>query len=178
MRKAIVLALAAGTLALLPTFASSSSAPKEERNSIVITFKDGHQQTIPLSDIAHIEFKTAPASSAAAAAPAVPHAPLPSGSGAFVGKWRVGEGMGIGPLDGIFYITLHADGKAERSLGGAHGTWIVADGEARITWEDGWRDAIRKNGKSFEKAAFEPGHTFTDKPSNVTKATREETEPI
>jgi len=148
MRKAIVLALVVGALALLPKFASPSSAPKEERNSIVITFKDGHQQTIPLSDIAHIEFKTAPATSAASAKPSVPPAaPLPSGSGAFVGKWKVGEGMGPGPFDSTFYITLHGDGRAERTLGNGHGTWTFADGEARITWEDGWRDAIRKNGK-------------------------------
>ena len=86
--------------------------------------------------------------------------------------------MGIGPFDSVFYITLHPDGKADRTLGDGHGTWTVVDGEARITWEDGWRDAIRRAGNSFEKVAFEPGHNFTDKPSNVTRAAREEAEPI
>jgi len=178
MRRAIPLVLVVTLLALLPAMASSNSASKEERNSIVITYKDGHQLTIPLSDIAHIEFKSAPATSPAAATPPPPPAVVPGGGVAFVGKWKVGEGMGIGPFDSVFYITLHPDGKADRTLGSAHGTWTVVDGEARITWEDGWRDAIRRNGKLFEKAAFEPGHTFTDKPSNIAKAERAETEPI
>ena len=41
---------------------------------------------------------------------------------------------------------------------------------ARITWDDGWHDAIRKRGSGHEKAAFEPGKTFDDSPSNVTVA--------
>ena len=25
-----------------------------------------------------------------------------------------------------------------------HGKWVYVDGEARVTWDDGWQDVIRK----------------------------------
>jgi hypothetical protein len=53
----------------------------------------------------------------------------------------------------------------------------MVDGEARITWDDGWRDAIRKAGDGYDKAAFEPGKTFSDSPSNVASA-KKNAEPI
>lgn len=176
MRSSIRLFLSVGLLALVPTIASSSTAPQEERSSIVITFKDGHQQTIPLTDVARIEFKTGPAASAAAATPP-PETGSSSGRNAFVGKWKVGEGSR--PLiDSSFFITLRRDGQAEKTIGSAHGTWTVVNGEARISWDDGWHDVIRKAGRTFEKAAFEPGHTFSDAPTNVTRAEKTEAEPI
>jgi len=153
----------------LPTFA-------EEHNALVITFKDGRQQTIPLSDVAHIDFKTVAPSVKPVAGPAVPNIAPPKGGGSFLGKWKVGTTGGM--VDSSFDITLHRDGTAEKSLGSSHGTWSVVDGEARISWDDGWHDAIRKAGKKFEKAAFEPGHTFTDSPSNVAHAEKTESEPI
>ncbi|MGH9528862.1 MAG: hypothetical protein ACRD2S_02980, partial [Terriglobales bacterium] len=91
--------------------------------------------------------------------------------GHFIGKWRVGDGGG-----GTFLITLKRNGEANKSIGGTHGTWTAVDGEARITWDDGWHDVIRKAGNGYEKAAFEPGRTFSDSPSNVADA--QNTEPI
>jgi len=44
------------------------------------------------------------------------------------------------------------------------------DNEARISWDDGWHDAIRKVGSRYEKVAFSPGKSFTSDPDNVTKA--------
>lgn len=42
------------------------------------------------------------------------------------------------------------------------------DGEAHISWDDGWHDVIRKvGGGKHEKLAFEPGKSFSDEPSNV-----------
>jgi len=52
------------------------------------------------------------------------------------------------------------------------------DGEARVSWDDGWHDAIRKKGTKFEKFAFEPGKTFSDPPANVTEAQNTNREPI
>jgi hypothetical protein len=137
----------------------SIPAPKDDADSIVIVFKDGHQKTFNLSDIARIEF-TAPAREVA----------IP-GRGHFQGKWKVGDGAG-----GTFLITLNPDGEATKSIGSGHGTWTVVNGEARISWDDGWHDAIRRVGKKYQKAAFAPGKTFSDKPSNVAEA--EPTEPI
>ena len=66
--------------------------------------------------------------------------------------------------------TLDPDGGARKSIGATHGTWTLVDNEARITWDDGWHDAIRKVGTRHEKVAFQPGKSFDDPPSNVTAA--------
>jgi hypothetical protein len=153
----IIAALAA---AFIGTSLTANAASGEDRNSIVITFKDGHQQSFPVADVARIEFTSA--------------APIAAGSlpARFVGKWKVGDGSG-----GSFLITLQRNGEANKTIGGPHGTWAVVDGEARITWDDGWRDAIRKAGDGYDKAAFEPGKTFSDSPSNVATA-KKNMEPI
>ena len=90
----------------------------------------------------------------------------------FVGEWKVGVGMG----SETFTITLDKDGKATKSHGSPNGHWVVFDDEARITWNDGWRDVIRKAGNHWEKAAFAPGKSFSDTPDNIAGATR--TEPM
>jgi hypothetical protein len=92
----------------------------------------------------------------------------------FVGKWKVGQGPGAGD----FYITLEANGEAHKTVGSDHGTWTVVDGEARISWDDGWHDAIRKVGTKHEKVAFEPGRSFSDDPTNVTDAVNTTAQPI
>jgi hypothetical protein len=138
----------------------ANAASQDDRNSIVIIFKDGHQQSFAVADVARIEFSS-PASIAAGALPA-----------RLVGKWKVGDGAG-----GSFVITLQRNGEANKTTGAPHGTWAMVNGEARITWDDGWRDVIRKAGDGYEKAAFEPGKTFSDSPSNVASA-KKNAEPI
>lgn len=142
-------------------YGAGSNPASATQNSIVITFKDGHQQSFSLADIERIEFKT-PAASVSAL-----------GRNHFVGKWRVGEGNGED-----FYITLEPSGEAKKSIGAVHGTWEVVNGEAEISWDDGWHDAIRKVGTKHEKFAFEPGKSFSDSPSNVTNATNTQPNPI
>jgi hypothetical protein len=142
-------------------YGASSNPSSAAQNSIVITFKDGHQQSFSLADIERIEFKT-PAASVSAL-----------GRNHFVGKWRVGQGNGED-----FYITLEASGQAKKSIGAVHGTWEVVNGEAEVSWDDGWHDAIRKVGTKHEKFAFEPGKSFSDTPSNVTDATNTQPNPI
>jgi hypothetical protein len=149
-----------GPLALAAR-AQAAAPPPESQNSITIVFKDGRQRSFPLADIARIDFSS-PATTAST-----------SGRNRFLGKWRVGDGAG-----GHFYITLTADGQAKKTIGAGHGTWTVINGEARISWDDGWHDAIRKAGDGFEKAAFEPGKSFTEDPSNVTDAKNAEAKPI
>jgi hypothetical protein len=143
--------------------AQTAAKPAESQNSITIVFKDGRQRSFLLADIARIDFNS-PATAASASA---------SGRNRFLGKWRVGDGAGS-----HFYITLTADGEAKKTLGAAHGTWTMVNGEARISWDDGWHDVIRKAGDGYEKAAFEPGKSFTDDPSNVTDAKNAEPKPI
>ena len=127
----------------------------------VVVFKDGHQEKVPAADIARIEFE-----------PSAVGAMMP-GRNHFVGKWEVGEGNG-----GKFFITLEADGDAKKSLGATHGTWTLVDGAARIIWDDGWHDVIRKVGSKHEKVAYEPGKSFDDTPSNVTDARNTQPRPI
>ena len=161
MRKVVVILCVVGALAITVFAASSKSKPasRGDDHTMVIVFKDGHQQSIPMADVARIEF-AGPSTTATGTWP-----------GHFVGKWKVGDGGG-----GTFLITLLRNGEAKKTLGAAHGTWTVVDGEARITWDDGWHDAIRRAGDGYEKAAFEPGKTFSDEPSNVAEA--KSTEPI
>lgn len=90
----------------------------------------------------------------------------------FVGRWEVG----LGAAGQTFFITLDKDGHASKSHGAPHGKWTVYGDEARITWDDGWHDVIRKAGNHYEKAAYAPGKSFTDSPDNITSATR--TEPL
>jgi hypothetical protein len=128
----------------------------------VIVFRDGHQEKVVAADIARIEFES---SGLGAMAPGRSH---------FIGKWEVGQGAN----GNTFFITLDGDGSARKTLGAAHGTWTMVDGEARITWDDGWHDVIRKVGTTHEKLAYEPGKSFDDQPSNVTAARNTQPKPI
>lgn len=131
------------------------------KTPVTIVFKDGHQQSVPAVDISRIEFDSLSAGASAAS------------RARFVGKWELGEGNG-----GNFYATLDADGEAHKSTGSSHGTWTVVGGEARISWDDGWHDAIRKVDGKYEKFAYEPGKSFDDAPSNVTAARNTQAKPI
>jgi hypothetical protein len=143
------------------SFAMAEIASIDFKAPGVVVYKDGHKEKIPAADIGRIEFDS---SALGAMMPGRAH---------FVGKWEVGEGNG-----GRFFITLEADGKARKSIGLPHGTWTLVDGEARISWDDGWHDAIRKVGSKHEKFAFEPGKSFEDTPSNVTAARNTQPKPI
>ena len=158
----------------------------DDRGSIVIVFKDGHRQSFATAEIVRIDFK-APAMvvyknghqekiSAADIARIEFEASdtaMTPGRSHFVGKWEVGEGNGHN-----FFITLEENGEAKKSIGAAHGTWTLVDGEARISWDDGWHDIIRKVGTTHEKFAFEPDKSFSDSPSNVTAARNTQANPI
>jgi hypothetical protein len=153
MRTVLICALFSG-ISLLAVAQNSAVTPPNGAKSLVITFKDGHQQTFSAADVARVEF-----SAAASTAP-------DEYPGRFRGKWKVGTGAG----GDTFYITLDNRGNATKSIGASHGKWTVVGEEARITWDDGWHDAIRKVGKKYEKFAYEPGKSFSDSPSNVTEA--------
>ncbi len=173
-------------VALCGAVATAEAVPLDERGSMVIIFKDGHSQNVDVADVARIDLH-APAmivfkdehrkSIAGADVSRIEFESLSSaaapGKNHFVGKWKVGEGDG-----GSFYITLERDGTAKKSIGPPHGTWTVVEGEARIKWDDGWHDAIRKVGARHEKRAYEPGKSFDDPPSNVTSATNTEPKEI
>lgn len=155
MRNFLKIVIALGTV----TF--SLWAADNNRGSVVITFKDGHQQSFPLSDVARIQLKTPTKTTSLA----LPPEPFSASAGHFLGKWRVGDGQGNN-----FTITLDHNGRASKSIGSGHGSWVVENGEAHISWDDGWHDAIRKVANGYEKVAYGPGKTFSDKPDNVTDA--------
>ena len=168
MRKIPVVALSVLALASLPAAFAAPPAPKDAASTIVIVFKDGHRQTYSLADIARVEFGGARAS--------ITLPPADSAArGQFVGKWVVGVGSGN---DDTFMITLKEDGNALRSLHSIQGTWQYVNGEARISWDDGAKDAIRKVGSQFQKYAYTSGQSFTDKPDNVTSAQNTTPKPI
>jgi len=152
-------------MSVLPALgAPKTKTASSSENALVIVFKDGHQQTIPMADVARIEFST-PVSIGSS----------PVGINRFLGKWTVGEGGG---MNRNFTINLERNGEAEKSLGSTHGTWIVVDGEAHISWDDGWKDVIRKVGEKYEKVAHAPGTSFSGTSDNIADARREDAGPI
>jgi hypothetical protein len=154
-------------LAVASGFGQSSKG-KDDGN-IVIVFKDGHRQSFHLADIARVEFPGA--SSAATDARGTPPGAPPRGH--FFGKWEVGDGAG-----NDFFITLKESGEAFRSLRSMHGKWAYINGEARITWDDGAQDVIRRVDGRDKKAAYGAGKSFTDEPDNVTDARNTSPRPI
>lgn len=170
MRKLVGVAVLAVMLCLaLPAgFAKTPSAARGGAGTIVIVFKDGHRETFNLSEVARVEFPSAETS--ADSGPV--NSQWPS-RGRFVGKWEVGDGN-----NNLFYIALEENGDARRSLGDVHGKWVYTEGEARVTWDDGAQDAIRKVGSRFQKFAYSSGKSFTDTPDNVTGAHNTTPRPI
>jgi len=156
-------------LAVPGGFAKTPPAPKCGSGTIVIVFKDNHRQSFNLCDIERVEF---PVTASAAGETASSNSQLPS-RGRYLGKWEVGDGNGFS-----FYITLEENGDAWRSLHHEHGKWAYVDGEAHITWDDGWKDAIRKVGSNYQKSAYGAGKSFTDPPDNVTGANNTAPHPI
>ena len=125
------------------SFAMTELSRIEFKTPAVAVFKDGHHEKIAAADIARIEFENSSGN------------PMTHGRAHFIGKWEVGDGGGHN-----FFITLEENGDARKSIGASHGTWTVVDGEARISWDDGWHDAIRPVGTKHEKVAYEPGRPW------------------
>jgi hypothetical protein len=157
-RKSVVLTFTDGHR---QSFALAEISGIEFKDAAIVMFKDGHQKGFSLGEVARIEFSPSVGSDSQ------------FGRNHFLGKWEVGDGAGS-----KFFITLESDGHAKKSIGSRHGTWSVVDGEARISWDDGWRDVIRKAGTKHEKVAFAPGKSFSDDPDNVTNARNTSPEPI
>jgi hypothetical protein len=159
---------------------------QESSQTLSIVYRDGHQksfampsgsridfnagnmtvshgnsaETIRVSDVARIDFGSSRS--------------IGFGVNHFVGKWEFGTGVG----SQTFFVTLDRNGQAHKTIGSPHGTWTVANGEARIKWDDGWTDVIRKVGNKHQKFAYEKGRSLDDQPSNVTEAKTLNSEPI
>jgi hypothetical protein len=144
------------------TFSVASGSRIEFGEKDMVISQGGKKESIPVSDIVRMDFKTDGNKSPA------------FGVNHFVGKWEFGTGAG----SNSFFVTLDRDGHAHKSIGASHGTWVVVDSEARISWDDGWKDVIRKVGSKHEKFAYEPGKSLSDDPSNVTYAKSLNSEPI
>ncbi len=172
MRKTLIGALLV-TLMLVVQDPRAKADPvsTDQSGAVVIVFKDGHRQSIPASTIAAMEFKSAAGVVTPIAVPAL----VAPGKGVFAGKWLVGQGNDTSDM---FYITLDEDGVARKSIGEAHGTWVYVNGEAQVSWDDGWHDAIRRVGDKYEKFAYGPGKSFTGEPDNVTEARNTSPKPI
>ena len=174
---ALAVFLTAGTL-----IAQNSAA---DGKSLIVVLNDGHRQTFPLADVSRIDFKNGTtivlkdghqrsfSADEIARIEWQPSSDAKFGRNHFLGKWEVGDGAGS-----KFFITLESDGHAKKTIGATHGTWTVVDGEARISWEDGWHDVIRRAGSKHEKVAFAPGKNFDDNPDNITNARNTNPEPI
>lgn len=168
----------ARTLAVLILAAAFICPASASDRSVTVVFKDGHQKTFSIPDVSRIEFRngsmvvTRNGKSESFSLANVVRMDFgenlaPLGRNHFIGKWEFGEGS---DTSATFYVTLDPDGQAHKSIGSPHGTWVVVNGEARISWDDGWHDVIRKVGTDHEKFAYEPGRSIDDSPSNVAVA--------
>jgi hypothetical protein len=90
----------------------------------------------------------------------------------FVGIWKVKDGR-----EKTFFITLTADGKAQSfwespqdRRRNAFGTWKQNGDAAQITWGNGWRETIRKDGSGYSKQAYSREQTDADQPINTSTA--------
>ena len=187
MRRLQVFVAASVLLLAFSSTAIPTTQAAEDHGFLVIVYKDGHRQTLTTAQVERISLK-APAtivykdghrerisaeidriefaaSAFASTTPSRSH---------YIGKWDVREEAN-GPR---FFITLESNGDATKTHGLPHGTWTLVDGEARISWDDGWHDVISKVGSRHEKRAYEPGKSFDDPPSNVTEARNTERKPI
>jgi len=163
---------------------AQTSGSKGGSNALTVVFKDGHQKTY--AEVSRIDFKspdvmvlTHDGREERLSLAEVSRIDFSQGAGFqlgrnhFVGKWKVGDGAGQD-----FFITLDRNGQARKSLGASHGTWEVVEGEARISWDDGWHDVIRPVGTKHEKVAYEPGKSYDGEPNNITDASRVDSQPI
>lgn len=167
MSKPFAVAVFSFATLFVPLLTHAAAKDKVSGDAIVITFTDGHQQTFSLADVARIEFKTAAPVSTKAASVDVPDRHH------FIGKWNVGDGQG-----GTFEFRLDDSGEAHNNVnGGGHGTWTYENGEARVSWDNGWHDVIRRVGTKYRKFAFSPGKRFDETPSNEGDA-KKNAEPI
>jgi hypothetical protein len=169
-RFAVVLATCAVALAGVLTATAQNHGSKSGSGQIVIVFKDGRHQAFNLADVARLEFSGTGGIAIGDVPPTPPGAPP---RGHFLGKWEVGDGNG-----GTFYITLKENGEAQRSLHSVHGKWAYVNGEARITWDDGAQDAIRRIDGKDRKFAYREGKSFTDQPDNEAEARNTSPRPV
>lgn len=168
MRKIVVILLA-GVLVGSPIYGLAQVKSRAiGSGQLVVVFKDGHRQSFNMTDISRIEFP--------GAGTAMDAGPIPPGApprGHFLGNWEVGDGSG-----GTFTIRLNDDGSAWRSLHRVHGHWAYVNGEARVTWDDGAQDCIRRVGGEDKKFAYRAGKLFTDEPDNVAAAKNKNRGPV
>ena len=154
-------------LATISMAGVARASAQDNADSIVITFKDGHQSTFALSDIRQIEFKSSPGAKSSS------QTDLP-GRHHFVGKWSVGDSQGH-----TYIFTLRDNGEATNNVeSGGHGTWAYANGEVHVSWDNGWHDVIRKVGSKYRKFAYEPGKPLDGPASNEGDAQKTNPEPI
>jgi hypothetical protein len=90
----------------------------------------------------------------------------------FIGSWRmVNENTGTT----TFTMTLDEAGQARKShVPEATGKWEVIGEEARITWNDGWRDILRPDTVGMRKFAYPPGSKWPGTPDNTERAIKED----
>lgn len=100
----------------------------------------------------------------------------------YIGYWMVEQSPGmffglIGDSTDRFYLFLDRNGRASVALRSwddgntVRGRWEFVDGEARITWPSGRKDALVKDPKGgFRLRSFGRKDTFADKPNERREA--------
>lgn len=84
------------------------------------------------------------------------------------------KGFFVGQFDcGDVVITLNADFTARKNKRNPQGKWEFRNGEARIVWDDGVRNVLRRVGEGrFQKLAWKPNVSMDSPPFNTTAAVK------
>lgn len=85
---------------------------------------------------------------------------------AFIGVWDCGDVV----------ITLDADYSARKNRHNPLGSWRFVNGEARIDWDDGVRNVLRRDGQGFRKLTWPAGAGTNSPPTSRYPATKRTTE--
>ena len=88
----------------------------------------------------------------------------------FAGRWQITDDNGVTAS----FFSLTGDLRASKSHApDVTAQWDIVGDEVRITWSDGWRDIVRRQGSGYVKVAFKPGTSWDDSPANTQHAIRE-----
>jgi hypothetical protein len=124
MHRLIKVSAVSGML-LLACVAFAKPALDDQRDNVVIVYKDGHRQSLAMAEIARIDLKPSAQITYKDGHKEKPTADIDHlefgateigtlpGRAHFIGKWEVGEGSG----NAKFFITLESDGQAKKTHG-------------------------------------------------------------
>ncbi len=88
----------------------------------------------------------------------------------FIGRWRLidGKGTTVGRFDMLASFEARKDHAPDVAA-----TWVIVGNKAHTTWDDGWKDILRKESSKVFKDSFGPDTGWDETPDNTFECRRE-----